>query len=195
MTLQYGLVVEDQYLMRAGEILVKRIATKCGAEVEVLTRRMNGKGDFRARFYEPVRELWFRHPGLHKILAVCDADRDDPERLEAELRARAAIRVPGLPFALVFHVIRVELETWLVADDEAVSRATGARVPFPGGNIEASMPDPKGYLESRLPTRVPYTPTIAAAIAETLNLDVLSQRCNGFSVFQERVKNGRHGKT
>src|SRR5215813_4462675 len=97
---------------------------------------MNGKPDFIANFWRVVKEFRFRYPAMHKVLAICDSDNDCVVTLAGELRARANHRLGALPFPLVFHVIKRELETWWIGEPAAISAVTGVAIPFPGGNVE-----------------------------------------------------------
>ncbi|MBI4588148.1 MAG: hypothetical protein HY725_04875 [Candidatus Rokubacteria bacterium] len=152
---------------------------------------MNGKADFIANFWEAVKEFQYRYPGMHKVLAVCDADDEPANELEAFLTRRAEEKLQSLPFPLMFHVIKRELETWWVAEPHSITLETGVEIPFPGGNVEEDLVDPKEYLSRRLGARnITYTRRIASKAAENLNLATISARCPGFVVFAQKVEDG-----
>ena len=185
----YGVIAEDGSIEKAIPFLIPRIVT--GEDVEVECRRLNGKNDFIANFWRTAKEFQFKYPAMHKVLAICDADRESPDELEEFLTDKARDRLPGLPLPLVFHVIKKELETWWIADANTISVLAGVQVNFPGGNVEDSVQDAKEYLEQPLrQVKTPYTPTLAGLIAQHVNLDVVGSRCPGFVVFMRRVENG-----
>ena len=184
----YGVVAEDEAILTTVRALVARTVdnaqpTEC--------RRLNGKADFLANFWHYIKEFQYRFPAMHKALAVCDADNDDPIQLEADLAGRAVRHLPGLPFPLVFHVIRREVETWLLVDGEAITAATGVNIVVPGGNIESDLVDAKEYLSRQLNKQsVPYTPAVAQRIADRIDPATVAGRCPGFVAFTSRVRNG-----
>lgn len=184
--MRYGLIAEDNAILKSVPMLVSRLVDLEGDPVEC--RLMNGKSDFIANFWKAVKEFRFRFPNIRKVLAICDADNDCVVTLAALLKERALARVGPLPFQLVFHVIKQELETWWIAEPSAISVVMGVAVPFPGGNVEQGVLDPKAFIVSHLaPDKKIYTHSDAAAIAEIIDLAVLRDRCPGFTRFAQRV--------
>ena len=180
------MIAEDGAILKSVPILVSRCVDLRGEPMEC--RRMNGRPDFIANFWRVVKEFRSKFPTMQKVLAICDADRDCAATLAALLRERADARLGALPFQLVFHVIERELETWWVAEASAISAATGVVIPFPGGNVEQGVLDPKAYIGHRLAAaRRIYLPSDAAATAELIDLNVLRQRCPGFVRFERRA--------
>ena len=185
----YGLIVEDGCLLRAIPTLLARLVG-IGEDVPEC-RLMNGKPDFVANFWKFAREFQLRYPKMHKAIGVCDADTDSPSDLEGRLMERARARLQGLPFPLVIHVIKRELETWWIADPASIRTLTGVEMPFPGGNVEDSVNDPKGYVARYLGAhRRSYTPAVAEDAARHMDLGTVSSRCPGFVRFRARVENG-----
>lgn len=190
----YGLIAEDTFILRAIPVFVSRLVDLHGQHLEC--RLMNGKPDFLANVWRRVKEFQYRYPGMHKVLAVCDADRESPRDLLTLLTTKAQIRLGVLPFPLAFHVIKRELETWWVGESQAISSVTGVTIPFPGGNVEEDLLDPKEYIVQRLsPARTTYTRGDAEAIARQINLRILATRCPGFAAFTARVENGSDRST
>jgi hypothetical protein len=182
------LIAEDTFILRSLPILISRLVDLEGDPVEC--RRMNGKPDFIANFWKIVKEFQFRYPAMHKVLAVCDADNDCVVTLADKLRERAIARLGALRFPLVFHVITQELETWWIAESAAISLTTGVAIPFPGGNVEQDVLDPKAYIVRRLAVaKGTYTYGDAAATAAAIDLTTLRDRCPGFVRFARRVVN------
>ena len=187
--MQYGLIAEDTFILRSLPVLISRLVDLEDDRVEC--RIMNGKPDFILNFWKSVKEFQFKYPAMHKVLAVCDADTDCVVALADDLRARATARLGTLPFTLIFHVIKQELETWWIAESAAISSATGVDIPFPGGNVEQDVPDPKAYIVGRLAAaKGTYTNGDAAAAAAAIDLTTLKDRCPGFVRFARLVVNG-----
>lgn len=185
----YGVIAEDTFILRAVPVLISRLVDLAQQLPEC--RLMNGKSDFLANFWRHVKEFQHRYPHIHKVLAVCDADRESPVELLTLLTTRVQTRLPGLPFPLVFHVIMRELETWWVAEPQTISRVTGVNIPFPGGNVEEDIQDPKEYIVQRLSkAKRPYTRGDAEAVARQIDLATLANRCPGFAVFTAKVEDG-----
>ena len=182
----YGLIAEDGSILKSVPILVSRLVDLQGEAIEC--RRMNGKSDFIANFWKILKEFRFRFPTIQKVLAVCDADSDCVVTLAELLRERARAHLGTFPFPLVLHVIKRELETWWIAEPSAISTVVGMTIPFPGGNVEQSVLDPKTFIVQRLaPAKRVYTPGDAAEIAQIIDLTVLRDRCPGFVRFERRV--------
>jgi hypothetical protein len=187
--MRYGVVAEDTYILSAVPILVSRLVGLGGEVLEC--RLMNGKADFLANLWKEVKVFQYRYLGIHKVLAVCDADTEPPNELEAFLMKKAGEKLQGLPFPLAFHAIKRELETWWVADPHSLLVETGVQIPFPGGNVE-DVPSPKEYIIGRLGARkITYTRKIAAQAAENLDLSTVAARCPGFVTFSQKVANGK----
>lgn len=185
----YGVIAEDTYILRAVPVLLSRLVN-VGNDVPEC-RVWNGKADFVANFWRSVKEFQFWYPDMHKVIAVCDADTERPEEVEARLQATVQSKLPTLPFPLMFHVIKRELETWWVTDPNSVLAVTGVQIPFPGGNIEESVQHAKEHITRSLSTRkITYTREIAEETTRTLNFEVVAARCPGFVVFGHKVENG-----
>ena len=185
----YGLIAEDGAIEKSIPVLLSRLVDLEGEPVEC--RRLNGKPDFIANFWKHVKEFQFRYPGIHKVLAVCDADGDSATTLTAELNAKVAARLGHLPFPLFFHVITRQLETWWVAESAAISTVTGVAIPSPRGNAEENLEDPRRYIIQRVAAaKKVYTPTDAEATARIVQLPTLRGRCPGFVEFEQKTQNG-----
>ena len=185
----YGLIAEDRKILSAGQVLIARISQETTARIE--PRVLNGKPAFVADAWRVVKEFCHRFPDMHKILAVCDADHDDAEELEAALIGKILRRCGPIPMPLLCHVIKIELETWWMADVDTISRVVGGVIPYPGGNAE-TIRDPKEILIRRLRDAGcgPYTDAKARAFAEHLDFGVAEARAPGFGVFRQKVENG-----
>ena len=90
-----------------------------------------------------------------------------------------------------FIIIVQDLEAWLLADEEAVSKVTqsrtGRRVSRINEPLE-SISQPKELLYKVLSeARVPYTDMVAQEIAKESDLDKIESRCPSFKEFRQAV--------
>lgn len=179
----FGLVVEGQY----DEAVLTELVKKCIADpVEVATRVCSGSimNKFSG-FLEAFRRV---KQGTHvdKALVIRDANGGDPGELVSRMRDKIANR--DYPFPVKCVVIVRELETWLLADDRAISQVAGRTVPPVNGSPE-DIPAPKERLTRLLAqARVPYTSEVARSIAAAVDIDRLRYRCSRFGRFEEAVR-------
>lgn len=126
---------------------------------------------------------------VDKALVIRDADNKDPNELLERMKNKIAGR--NYPFEVKFVIIVQELETWLLADEEAISRVTQSRsgksVSRVNENIE-SIIQPKNHLEQMLSeARVPYTDKVAKEIARESDISRIEYRCPKFREFCQAV--------
>jgi hypothetical protein len=116
--LTFGLIVEGVY----DEAVLTEFIRKCvGFDVDVISRVCGPKGSLMSRFPGFLEEFRYVKHGSHvdKALVVRDADGKAPVTLLEVMEARIAQRT--YPFPVHCLVIVQELETWLLADSEALS--------------------------------------------------------------------------
>jgi len=95
------------------------------------------------------------------------------------------------PFEVKFIIIVQEMEAWLLADEEAISRVTQSR----SGRLARRVNDPLESLEQPKETlhrilseaRVAYTDGVAGEIAKESDLDRIEYRCPTFGEFHRAV--------
>lgn len=185
----YGIVVEGAYDQGVYEELIGRVAT--GVR-QVVPRVMHGVSNLRKRFPVMLEDLQERP--VDKALVICDSNGDDPEAVEASLLATLADR--NFSFTRGAHVIvvRRNMETWLLADPEAINRVAWNRMGRTRSAINPvredleEHPRPKEELK-RLLSQVglPYDPMVCREIARRINLGRLDRRCPSFGRFRRRV--------
>lgn len=91
------------------------------------------------------------------------------------------------PFEVKPIIIVQELETWLLADEEAISKVTRTTVPRVKGNLEC-ITNPKEKLKHILfNAKVLYTDEVAREIAKESDLSKIENRCPGFKKFRQAV--------
>lgn len=181
----YGIVVEGEYDQAALTEIIKKCYV---GEIEIIPRRCGGKSQLLKRFPGLLKSLRYQTQGahLHKAFVICDADGEDSDELIGRMRNKIANR-NDLSEAK-FIIIVQELEAWLLADEEAISRVTrpqsGRTIARVNENLE-SITDPKEKLKELLSeARVYYTPEVARQIAKESDLDKIEYRCQRFREFR-----------
>jgi hypothetical protein len=182
----FGLVVEGKY----DEAALTELIRKCvAAHTEIVPRLCSGS--IMNKFPTMLED--FRHvkQGTHvdKALVIRDANGKDPG--EIILRMQGKISNRHYLFPVKFVAIVRELETWLLADDEAISNVTneysGKTVPRVNESLEDIF-TPKEKLKSLLAKAdVPYTDEVARKIGAATDIERLRYRCPGFEKFREAV--------
>lgn len=180
-----GLIVEGVY---DEAVLTELVRKSVSSEVGVISRRCGSRVQLVRKFPAFLEE--FRHAKngapVDKALVIRDADRKNPAELIARMEAKIVNRVYPFPRRLL--IVVEELESWLLADEEALSALTGRsvrRVPDP-----EKLNDPKARLRNVLSEAgIAYTAEVARKIAAAARLDILAARCPSFRAFQDAVVN------
>jgi len=89
-------------------------------------------------------------------------------------------------FEVKFHIIEKEIETWLLADHEAISKVAGRNISMIRGKLEEEN-NPKEKLVRLLRKNKIYTPEVAVTIAHEADIGVIENRCIGFKRFKDSV--------
>lgn len=180
----YGIVVEGEYDKEALSELIQKCISN---GVKIIARPFSGKGKLIKKFPGFLTE--FCHKSVDKALIIRDADNKNPDKLLEEMRRK--IKDLNYPFEVRFIVIVQELETWLLADQEAISKVTKSRsgrtVSGVNENLE-SIIQPKERLEGILSgAKVYYTPEVAREIAKESDISRIEYRCPRFREFRLAV--------
>ncbi len=169
-----GLVVEGEDDKAAIPVLIKR--SRKG--VKVVTRQCRGTVTGKLRGILAELNQSYRP---EKVLIVRDTDGADPASLIAAMKNK----IVGTFSFSIHPLVAVEaLEAWLLADPLALESVLGVKKSFASPE---KIRDPKAQLEKLLSRRTAYTPELAKAIAEKLDLNVLKTRCPWFATFQRAI--------
>lgn len=184
----YGVIIEGGY----DEAALTEIIRKClPTQVEIIPRRCGGKGVLMKKFRNYLELFRHEKQGSHvdKVFIIRDADCKDSEELKRNMESKIADR--KYPFVVKFIVIVQELEAWLLADEEAVSRITQSqsrksvlRVNEPLESISQPKQILRGILSE---AQVSYTEAVAREIAQESDLDKIGYRCPRFKEFRQAV--------
>jgi hypothetical protein len=178
-------VVEGPY----DEAALAEIIKNClPSEIEIIPRPC---GTVIKNFRDFLEEFRYAKPGscVDKALVIRDADNKDPDALLEKMRSKLASRT--YPFEVKLIIIVQELETWLLADEEAISKVAQARS---GRAVARVNEDIKSIFQAKERFRrilsgagVPYTREVAREIAKESDPDKIEYRCPRFREFRQAV--------
>ncbi len=184
----YGIVVEGDYDVAALTEIIKKCLSN---EIEVIQRRCGDKSQLMRKFPGYLESFRYEKQGspVDKAFVIRDADNKETHTLLEEMKSKIAGRT--YPFEIKFIIIVQELETWLLTDEEAISRVTQSRsgrtVSKVNEDLE-SIIQPKERLKKILSdAKVPYTAEVAREISKESDLLKIEYCCPGFKKFRQDV--------
>ena len=161
--------------------------------MEIIPRLARGVSDLMKHFPNFLRDLEYIKQGrpVDKALVIRDSGRRDPASVEQEM----ADRIEGSTFSfsngIQFHAVRKEMETWLLADVEAINSVAlsrGGRRVTPIQETLEDIVDPKERLIRLLSAAgLPYDFGVCREIARQANVETLRYRCPSFRSFEQKV--------
>ena len=180
----YGIVVEGLY----DEAVLLEIIRKClSNNIEIITRPCGGKDRLMKSFRGFLDSFQYENKGspVDKALVIRDAGGKDHDELLEKMRSRIAGR--NYTFDVKFIIIVQELETWLLTDEDAISRVTGKTISRVNEDLQ-SIIQPKEKLKKILSDGgVAYTAEVAKEIARESDLTKIEYRCPRFKKFCQDV--------
>ena len=186
----YGLIVEGPYDKAMYEALIPRI---CERNVCFKTRSCGGVGRLMKSFHGLLRDLEHvvRGGPVDKALVIRDSDGKEPLAIRTRMEGKIDERGYAFPRGVKLCVVRREMETWLLADAQAiniVAQNRGGRQIQEVQETLEEIHDPKAKLRSVLSeAKLPYTEPVCAEIASHLRIDHLEYRCPSFRTFRQDV--------
>ena len=184
----YGIIVEGSYDEAA---LIELIKECISDDVQIIPRPCGGKDRLGKIFPSLLESFRYIKQGssVDKAFIIRDADGKDPKAIEMNMKSKIAKQ--NYPFEVKFIIIVQKLETWLLADEKAISNVTqtrsGRTVSRVNENLE-SIVNPKEKLQDILSNAgVPYTAAVAREIAKELNKSTIEYRCPRFKEFHQAV--------
>jgi len=172
-----GLVVEDKHTEA-----IKEISKKLG--IKPIIRRQRGRISVKkasAFANELLRSC-------EKVIILGDADCNEEGERE-RLQRIYGLLPEGLRERVHICIVVHELESWLLADENAISKRLGKNVravPNP-----ESIHDAKEYLEELFEeVGEKYLTKFGGEIAKHVNVEKLREKCASFADFERMVRNG-----
>lgn len=185
---RYAVLGEDRSDAEAIRVFIKRLVGD--DRLTVKPKGYDGCGELLRKGARDLDE--FLNQGYDRFVVAYDADRDDPVIRQA--RARAMVERSRVAANACCVVVPVEeLEAWLLADVEAVSKKWPGWRPDPIVSPER-VRDPKETLEklSRDSQRRPrYSHAVDnPVLAGLVDLVVVERKCPSFVVLADFVRAG-----
>jgi hypothetical protein len=184
-----GIVVEGVSDEAAYPVLIRKVrndidtvlAESCGSDSS-LTRRFVG---------------WLKHFQWHalsidKALVIVDSDCSDSVARETKLRQVYEESHFVASFPIHFHATRCELETWLLADENAINQVAQRR--GKNSQVAAVTVQLEGYRDAKelfqrvlSEARLPADPQVYKEIAGFADVARIIARCPSFRLFANKV--------
>jgi len=179
-----GLIVEDESDSDVLKALISKIAKK---RYRVRRVKADGCGKMEAKAKRWAESLHLQ--GCSLLLLVRDLDHHDKESLQRSMTD--ALSPCPIRVHLVVIAVR-EIEAWLLADHEAITRGIGLHKPVgkqsnPEAIVDAKSRLKKVILERSLGTKRYLNTIDNAKIAKHAKLSQL-RRCNSFLPFERFIR-------
>ncbi|MGA3039755.1 MAG: hypothetical protein ABSF54_03070 [Bryobacteraceae bacterium] len=184
----FGIVVEGPRDAAVYPVIIRRIRP----DIErVVARPCGGIPALPNKFVGWLKHFQYEHL-IDKALVIRDSDWKNPHVLEAELSDR--LRKSGFEptFPVHFYATRSMVETWLMADEQAVSKVAltrgRTRSIKPIGKPLEEFSDPKTLFQAMLSeASLPADDRVYKEIASAADLYRIAERCPRFAEFREHV--------
>lgn len=189
----YGIVVEGDYDIGILEELIWKI---CGRNVQVESRDTRGRVRYKNKkivgYLRSFEHVSATGGSVDKVLVVRDTNGKDPAVVEQEIWSRIGNRAPTFPRGVSAHAVRQEIETWLLADHNAINRVAQARnardrAQSVVGSLEEMQNPKEKFLDVLSLAGLNYTAQVCRGIAREIDLAVLRERCPSFREFERKV--------
>jgi hypothetical protein len=186
-----GIVVEGPSDFAVYPVLMRRIRNDIdGLQV----RACHGKSKLKNKFLDILKEFE-RNPAWQINLAfvIRDSDCMPPQEIEAQL-LKVLRESPFDPhFPVEFFATKCQLETWLLADENAINQVSQRRgknrqvgpVEF---QFEADNGAKNRFLGQLLKASLPATPQVYKEIADIADIARIAACCPSFREFTRRVR-------
>ncbi|MCI0371775.1 MAG: DUF4276 family protein [candidate division NC10 bacterium] len=188
--MSYGVLVEGPYDSPVYRELIRKITS---ARVEVFAREAGGVSGLMRLIRVTLRDLEHVMHGrpVDKALVIRDSGGREPQELEEAMQDRVGGAAFSFPRGIKVHAVRRAMETWLLADIDAINAVAtsrgGRQVAAVQGALEEIL-DPKERLKHSLSeARLPYDPEVCRGIAERARIETLRYRCPSFVSFERKV--------
>ena len=117
-----GIVVEGSYDSPFYEVIIKRV---CPEITRVVSRVAGNKAMLMKGLAGHLRSLQYasqKGGPVRKAIAIRDTDGKHPADVEMDLLSRISGQTFSFPRGVECHATHQEMETWLLADIEAINR-------------------------------------------------------------------------
>lgn len=188
----FGGVVEGDKDKAVCEELIPRI---CPDTEQILVRVAGDRPQLMKKFAGWLKTLQYvttTGGPVDKAFVVRDADNKPPDGVEADMLRRIADRAFPFPRGVSVHAIKQEMDTWLLADIEAINavaaetghRPTKQTAPRP---LEAIQQPSLLFKQILSSVGLNYTAAVCRQIARRIDLDILRADCPSFADFEQKI--------
>jgi hypothetical protein len=193
--MNFGIIVEDLRDAEAYSQLIRKIRDDIGT---IIPYPCHGNSTLKKQFLTGLKIFKWYAPGssyaIEKALVIVDSDCSDASDWEEEL-AEILDRShfdPGFP--VHFHATKCELESWLLADENAMSQTAqhrGKNRHMGPVNLQLeTYRDAKEIFQKRLSEAgLPDTPQVYREVASHADIERIASRCPRFKLFIKDVCN------
>jgi hypothetical protein len=186
-----GIVVEGERDKAAYPEFIRKIrddvesvpAEPCGNDIKLMEKFVGWLKHFQ----------WHAEASVNKALVIRDSDCGDPVDWESRMEQilEHSHFVPTFP--VHFYATKCEIETWLLADEDAinqVARSRGKREWVPKVTIPLESHKDAKELFRRVLSKahLPADPRVYQEIASAARIDRIAARCPYFQQFVDRVR-------
>jgi hypothetical protein len=186
-----GIIVEQERDKAAYRELIRKIrddvesvpAEPCGNDIKLMENFVGWLKHFQ----------WHAEISVNKALVIRDSDCSDPVAWESKMEQilTQSHFVPSFP--VHFYATKCEIETWLLADENAINQV--ARNRGKQGSVSEvrilleAHRNAKELLQKVLSkVRLPADPKVYQEIASAASIERIEARCPYFRQFADRVR-------
>lgn len=188
-----GLVVEGPYDKSIFAQLVPRMLSEATPKLVILPTL--GVKNLEHDLLTLLRNLehFLAGQAVDKAMVIRDTGGRALQEVEDDLAERAARHQFRFPREVQFCGVRQEIEAWLLADEEGITRVAHDRGvdSRPATRVNEALEEivhAKERLQASLSRcGLPYTDTVCGEIAAELDLDRLRYRCPSFGRFEMKL--------
>ncbi len=172
------------------EELIRKI---CSADVEIIPRPAFGVSRLMGEFPKLLRDLEHIRQGcpVDKVLVIRDSGGKDPTSVELLMAERIEGKTYSFPRGFQLVAVRRTMETWLLADEEAVSSVALSRGGQPVTAVQETLEgiaNPKEmFIRWLSEAKLPYDAQVCQEVARQIKLETLRYRCPPFRSFEQKV--------
>lgn len=186
----FGLIVEGPFDSPVYTNLIRRLAN---LNPTFHTREAFGVSGLmdNMRLYLRSLEKAVNGRPVDKAFVIRDSDGKDSEDVITSMQERLRGQQFSFPCGIKFCVAHRETESWLLADEAAISNVAQLtnrdRIPRVNQDLEQIF-DAKQCLRGILTrAHLTYTPGILGKLAENANIDLMAERLPSFRIFRQQV--------
>jgi len=189
--MNFGIVVEGERDKAVYPELIRKIRDDVGI---VLAEPCGNDARLMERFIGWLKYFqWHAETSVNKALVIRDSDCRDAGVWETEMRQILAQSQFVPSFLVHFHATKCEIETWLLADENAINQVARDRGKQ-GAVSEVTIPleshrNAKELFQQVLSkAHLPVDPKVYQEIASAANIHRIAARCPYFQQFLDKVR-------